>query len=477
MDRLMRDQDASVAADGAPHSAETLRARAHRFIPGGAHTYSKGDDQFPANAPALIARGQGCRVWDTDGQAYLDWGMGLRSVILGHAYPRVLEAVRAQLALGTNFVRPSPIEGELAEVLVGLVPEAEMVKFAKNGSDVTSAAVRLSRAYTGRDLVAICRDNPFYSFDDWFIGTTPCNAGIPEAVKRLTLSFPYGDVASLERLFAEHPGQIACVMIEPAATAPPVEERGCSRCAFRRTGGPGFSPVTECPNRTFLQGALDIAHRHGAVVVFDEMITGFRWDLPGAQTLYGVIPDMSTFGKALGNGFAISALVGRREILEQGGIHHTDRPKVFLLSTTHGGETHAMAAAIATIREIQEQPVISHIWRHGEALQNGLNALSRELGLTRHIWCEGYPCSPVLQFRGSDGRPSAELQTLFIQEMIQRGILLSYIAISYSHTMAEVDETLDAARKTMAICRQGLESGTGRLLDGPPVKPVFRRFN
>ncbi len=458
-------------------SEKELWERAQRLIPGGAHTYSKGDDQFPANAPRLISRGLGCYVWDSEGNRYLDWGMGLRSVILGYAYPRVVEVVRKQLELGSNFTRPSPIEGELAELLVEMVPGVEMAKFAKNGSDVTTAALKLARAFTRRDLAAVCKDNPFYSFDDWFIGTTPCDAGIPKTIAGMTLTFAYGDIAGLEALFEQHPGQIGCVMVEPAATAPAVDLGGCRRCAFRRGASSKDQCPADCRNRVFLQAVIDISHRNGAVVVFDEMITGFRWDVPGAQTLYRVEPDLSAFGKALANGFSVSALVGRREIMELGGISHTDLPKVFLLSATHGGETHALAAAITTIREMIDRPVIEHIWRHGEALQQGLNEASRELGLADHVWSEGYPCSPVLQFLGADGQPSAELRTLFLQEMTRQGILIPYIAVSYSHTLAEVEHTRDAARQALAVCRRGLEEGVATYLLGPTTKPVFRRFN
>ncbi|RME58427.1 MAG: glutamate-1-semialdehyde 2,1-aminomutase, partial [Caldilineae bacterium] len=403
-------------------SQEELRARAHRLIPGGAHTYSKGDDQFPANAPAFIVRGQGAVVWGSDGREYIDWGMGLRSVVLGHAYPRVVEAAKAQLDLGSNFVRPSPLEGDLAEALLDLIPAADMVKFAKDGSDTTSAAVRLARAYTGRDRVVICQDNPFYSFNDWFIGSTPTDAGIPRAVSDLTLRFGYHDLAGLEALFEAYPDEIACVIIEPAATAP----------------GPNGDPIgyrlANERNAAFLAGAKEICHRHGALIVFDEMISGFRWAVPGAQTFYGVEPDLSCFGKALGNGFSVSALAGRREIMDQGGIYQTERPRVFLLSATHGGETHALAAALAVIQEMQEQPVIEHIWRIGALLQRGLTKAIAEAGLQENVRCDHYPCSPLLRFWGADGEPSAALRTLFLQEMVKHGVLIPYIAPSFSHT-------------------------------------------
>ena len=311
------------------HSRQ-LQRRAHARIPGGAHTYAKGDDQYPVNAPSFIARREGCHVWDVDGNEFIEYGMGLRSVMLGHAYGPVIEAAREQLSLGANFARPSPLEVECADKLAELVPSAGMVKFAKDGSTVTSAAVRLARAFTGRDRVVVCKDDPFISTADWFIGTTPMSAGIPQAVRALTLSFPYNDLPSLELLFAEHPGEIACVIMEAERGVPPI---------------PGF-----------LGAVSALCHREGTLFILDEMITGFRWALGGAQEVYGVAPDLSCFGKGMANGFSVSALVGRREIMELGGWQHAG-PRVFLNSTTHGGETHSLAAAMKTMEIFQAEPV------------------------------------------------------------------------------------------------------------------------
>lgn len=451
----------------------TDRERAHRLIPGGAHTYSKGDDQFPANAPALIARGSGARVWDTDGREFLDWGMGLRSVVLGHAYPRVVAAAREALELGCNFVRPSPLETDLAERLLALLPGQDMVKFAKNGSDVTTAAVRLARAHTGRTFVAIARDNPFYSFDDWFIGTTPADAGIPEDTSRLTLTFSYGDLDALRRLFDEHDNRIAAVVIEPALTAPAPPEHGCARCGSLR----GESQTAECPNVAFLRSARELATSKGAVLIFDEMLTGFRWHMPAAQILYGVTPDLSCFGKAMGNGFSVAALTGTREIMELGGIRQRERPKVFLLSATHGGETHALAAAMAVLDEMRERPVIEHLWRVGGAFVRAFNEASRDGGTGGRIRAYGYPCGPLLSFTGTDGAPSAELRTLFLQETVEHGVLLPYVAPSFSHSTSDVERTAEAVRAAAAVCAKALAGGFNGLLHGPAVKAVFRKYN
>jgi glutamate-1-semialdehyde 2,1-aminomutase len=358
--------------------------------------------------------------------------------------------VEAQLQKGSNFTLPAAIEGDLAEQLVDLVPSAEMVKFAKNGSDVTSAAVRLSRAYTNRDYIACCGDGSFFSGNDWFIGLTACDAGIPKSTKELTLPFSYNNLASLEAVFNRYPEEIAAVILEPVLTVPPVQG--------------------------YLEGVRELTRRHGAVLIFDEMITGFRWHVRGAQTYFNVTPDLSTFGKAIGNGFSVSALVGRRDIMDLGGLYH-DKEKVFLLSLTHGGETHSIAAAIATINELRDKDVISHIWKVGEELQDGFNRLSRELGLGELVTMKGYPCSPIIICRDQEGEISLPYRTLFLQDMIANGVLVPYIAPSFSHTEREVEITLNAARNALTNYKASLNMRLEGRLHGLPVKSVFRRYN
>jgi glutamate-1-semialdehyde 2,1-aminomutase len=430
--------------------SRALASRARDLIPGGAHTYSKGSDQFPFNSPGFIERAEGCRVIDVDGNEYIDWGMGLRSVVLGYSYPSVIEAVQNEIAKGPNFLLPAPVEVELAELLTRLIPSAEMVKFAKNGSNVTTAAIRLARAFTGRPYIALCKEHPFYSFDDWFIGTTPPNSGIPEESYKHSLIFHYNDLPSLEALFREYPDQIAAVIMEPV--------------------------TLEEPKDNFLQKVRELSQSNGALLIFDEMISGFRWHLQGAQAYFNVIPDMSTFGKAIGNGFSVSVLAGRRDVMELGGIYH-DKPRVFLLSTTHGAETHSLAACIATIQEIEEQDVIGHIWKIGKAFQDGFNDLAREMGLADFISCTGYPCNGAIITKGRDGQVSMPLRTLFMQEMTAHGVLIPSVVVSFAHQQAEVEKTLAAAREAFDVYGRALDEGTDKYLIGPAVKPVFRRYN
>lgn len=428
-----------------------LRERAKHLIPGGAHTYSKGDDQFPQLSPGFIVRAKGSLAWDPDGNEFLDWGMGLRSVCLGHAYEPVLEVVRAQLEKGVNFTRPSLLEAELAELLVDIVPSAEMVKFAKNGSDVTTAAVRLARAYTGRDMIIRCLDHPFFSVDDWFIGDTAMNAGIPQSTKDLTRNFPFNDAAALERLLDAHSGQVACIILEAAATAAPA---------------PGF-----------LERVRELATQHGAVLVFDEIISGFRWNVRGAQHYYGVTPDLSTLGKAMANGFSLSALVGKREIMELGGLEHTE-PRVFLLSTTNGTETHCLAASLHTIQTLRDTPIIEENWQVGKQLREGFNELAARHGIAQRARMQGVDVSPWYAFYDSEGKVDMALRTLFLQETIRHGVLIPYVAISASHRQAEVTRTLDAVDKALKVVAQAMDKGSVEgLLVGSVVKPVFRKFN
>ena len=430
-------------------SSESLRLRAHELIPGGCHTYAKGDDQFPEGAPPFIVRGSGCHAWDLDGREFIEYGMGLRAVTLGHAFGPVIDAARCALADGINFTRPAPIEVDCAETFLRLVPSAEMVKFCKDGSHAVDGAVRLARAHTGRDMIAICADHPFFSTSDWFIGSTDMSAGIPESTRRQVVKFRYHDLPSLEALFREHPGKIACVVMEPART--------------------------EEPRPGYLAEVKALAHAHGALLVFDEMITGFRWHLRGAQHLYGVTPDLSTFGKALANGFSVSALCGRRDIMRLGGSDH-DRERVFLLSTTHGAETHELAAAIATMQFYEAHPVVETLHVRGARLRQGYAQAAARHRLTGYVDLVGRDCNLLFTTRDTDKKPSQPFRTLFMQEMIRGGVIAPSFVVSYSHSEEDVDRTVEAADQAFAVYARALSDGVEKFLQGRSVKPVFRKF-
>ncbi|MFI6644902.1 glutamate-1-semialdehyde 2,1-aminomutase [Streptomyces sp. NPDC050504] len=421
--------------------------RLHALIPGGAHTYAKGDDQYPEGLAPVISHGKGAHVWDVDGNRYVEYGSGLRSVSLGHAHPRVVEAARRAMERGGNFVRPSALEAEAAERFLATVPTAEMVKFAKNGSDVTTAAVRLARAVTGRSRVAICGDQPFFSTDDWFIGTTPMSAGIPDT--GLTVTFPYGDLPATEELLARYAGEVACLILEPATHTEPA---------------PGY-----------LAGLRELADRHGCVLVFDEMITGLRWSEAGAQGLYGVVPDLSTFGKALGNGFAVSALAGRRELMERGGLRDP-RDRVFLLSTTHGAESHSLAAAMAVQSTYVEEGVTARLHAIGERLAAGVREAAAAHGVGDHVVVRGRASNLVFATLDGNGQPSQEYRTLFLRQLLVGGVLAPSFVVSSALDDADVERTVEVVAQACAVYRKALDAGDpAPWTGGRPVKPVFRR--
>lgn len=429
---------------------ESLSDKAHRLIPGGCHTYAKGDDQFPSNAPRFLVRGKGCRVWDPDGREFIEYGMGLRAVTLGHAHPDVIAAAYAQMQLGNNFGRPAPIEVECAEALLEFLPRAQMVKFAKDGSTVNTAALKLARAYTGRPMVAICGDHPFFSYNDWFIGTTAMDGGILPEDKAFTLSFRYNDLDSLAALFAQYPDRIACVMLEAART--------------------------EEPRDNFLHRARELCHANGALFILDEMITGFRFDNGGAQEVYDIEPDLACFGKAMANGFSLSALVGRREIMELGGIRHPGK-RVFLLSTTHGAEYPALAAAIETMKIYRREPVVARLYEAGDRLRRGVERVAAAHGVADHFKIHGRSCSMLFATLDGAGKPSQPFRTLFLQELIKGGVIAPSFIVSYSHDDASIDRTVDAVDRALRVYRAALEEGVERYLVGPSVKPVYRSHN
>lgn len=428
---------------------EAQRRRLHERVPGGCHTYAKGDDQFPVNAPAFIERGEGCHAWDATGRRYIEYGMGLRAVALGHAFAPVVDAVKSVLDRGTNFSRPSRIELECADTFLGIVKTAEMVKFCKDGSHAVDGAIRLARAHTGRDRVAMCVDHPFFSTSDWFIGSTPMKSGVPTATRELVTPFKYNDLESLRSVFDRHPGEIACVIMEAARLDEP---------------RPGY-----------LAAVKAICESQGALLIFDEMITGFRWNLRGAQHEYGVTPDLSAFGKAMANGFSVSALAGRRDIMRLGGSDH-DRERVFLLSTTHGAETHQLAAAIATMRFYETHPVIETLAARGARLRARFERAVQDAGLEGYVGLVSRDCNLLFYTRGPDRQPSQEFRTLFMQELIRGGVIAPSFVVSYSHSEQDIDQTIDVAASALRVYRKALDEGIGSYLEGRPVKPVFRPF-
>ncbi len=422
-----------------------------RAIPGGAHTYSRGYDQYSANAPQILSRGEGAYVYDPEGNKFLDYGMALRAVAIGYAEDEISEAAIAQIRNGNNLTRPSMIELEAAELLIDLIDSVDMVKFTKNGSTAVTAAVKLARAYTGRELVARCAEHAFFSYDDWFIGSTPITLGIPSDVIQKTKLFHYNDITSFEELIEQHKGQFACAVMEPAATQEPKDD--------------------------FLKQVQQLCRKNGILFILDEMITGFRWHLKGAQHVYQVSPDLCTFGKAMANGFSVACVAGRREVMQLGSIEFEGTERVFLLSTTHGAEMSGLGAFVATMDFMKKNGVVEHLWDYGGKLIAMIRRQAKAHGIDHSFQISGANCAPYYLTLDANGDNSFTLRTLFSQEMIRHGVLMPWIAISYRHGEFELAKTERAIDKTFSVYSKALNEGGEKYLEGPVIKPVFRKNN
>ncbi|MEO5373703.1 MAG: aminotransferase class III-fold pyridoxal phosphate-dependent enzyme [Alphaproteobacteria bacterium] len=424
--------------------SNALWHRAERIIPMGTQTYSKRPNQFVDGlTPKYLERGRGCLTWDVDGNEYIDYVMACQPVILGYCDPDVDAAIIEQLRNGIVFSLATPLEVEVAERLIDIIPCAEGVRFGKNGADATSAAVRVARAVTEREHVAYCG---YHGWHDWYIANTDRNAGIPRFNQDLTHAFSYNDLDSLAQVFERHKNQIACVIMEPLQVAEPKDN--------------------------FLHKVRDLAHANGALLVFDEIITGFRFAEGGAQQLIGVTPDLACFAKAMSNGMPVSAVVGKHEYIQA--LENT------FFSFTYGGETLSLAAARATIDKIRREKVIDHLWTVGGRLKEGFNALAARHGVEDFVQCLGYPCRTVVSFDGRGRFDSLEIKTLFQQETIKRGVLFGgYHSMSFSHTADIVDRTLEVYDDTMKVLRSIIDQNKPitDFLEGPVVQPVFRKVN
>ncbi|NQZ26993.1 MAG: glutamate-1-semialdehyde 2,1-aminomutase [Colwellia sp.] len=430
-----------------------------KAIPGGAHTYSRGYDQYPENAPQIMHKGKGAYTFDDQGNKYLDYGMALRAVNLGYADDQVDLAAFEQIRNGNNLTRASLIELEAAELLIDLIDSVDMVKFTKNGSTAVSAAVKLSRAYTNRTLVARCSDHPFFSYDDWFISSTPIKKGIPENVLNQTKQFKYNDIESLKSLINEYPNDISCVILEPSSLEHPAASKTHA-------------------NETYLHDVKRLCNKHGIVFILDEMITGFRWDLKGAQHYYNIQADLCTFGKAMANGFSVAAVAGKRDIMELGSIEFEGRERLFLLSTTHGAEMCGLGAFVKTVEVLKQDNVIEHFWSYGRKLIDLMNRKSKEAGLEKYFVAGGVECSPWYATYGTDEKVSLAFRTLFSQEMIKNGVLMPWIALTKAHGEKELILTATALENTFAVYKQAIDAETtDGFLKGDSIRPVFRTHN
>jgi glutamate-1-semialdehyde 2,1-aminomutase len=413
--------------------------RAEKVIPLASQTFSKSRIQYPEGSPLFVTHGQGGRVWDVDGNRYVDMVCGLLPVVLGYQDADVDQAIRDQLGRGISFSLPTTLETELAERLTRLIPCAEKVRYGKNGTDATSAAIRLARAFTGRDRIAVCG---YHGWQDWYIGATSRHKGIPEAVRALTHTVPYNDLDAVDRLLSEHKGQFAALIMEPMNAVDPA---------------PGY-----------LQGLKDLLHAHGALLVFDEVITGFRYALGGAQSLFGITPDLASFGKAMGNGMPISAITGRADVMRE-------MEDVFI-SGTFGGEALSLAAAIATIDKMEREPVIEKLWSLGTTLADGVADLTQRHGLSDIIGLVGRAPWKIISVKDHPTARKEAIKTLFAHEMLHAGVLfLASHNVCYAHDDDDVNIVLSAWDR--ALAKVAAELATGQLearLPCPVVMPVFQ---
>ena len=414
--------------------------RSRKVIPCATQTLSKGYTQWSVGAaPLFIERGAGCEVTDIDGNTYIDYGMALGPFILGYCDPDVDSAVRDQLQKGTMFTLPHPLEVAAAEAIVRHVPCAEMVRFGKNGSDATTAATKIARHHTKRDKIIVCG---YHGWHDWYIATTERDAGIPQALGGLSVSHQYNDLQQLHRLMREHRGQIAAIIMEPVYVDPPVDG--------------------------YLEGVRELAAQHGAVLIFDEMFTGFRWGLGGAQGHFGVTPDMACFGKAIANGHPVSCVTGRADLMEL-------FEEVFF-SFSYGGETLSLAAIVATIEKLEREQVHKHVWELGAYLKAGIEDLIRSRGLGAYVAISGYPVKTAFMFKGVESTSPLEMKTYVQQECAQRGVLfIGYHLPSFSHTKRHIDFTLDVYDEVFGLLKEKVESGSLRkAIKGDVVTQIFR---
>ena len=421
-------------------ASEEMLERALRTIPLGSQTFSKSLTQFPRGAsPFFLTRGDGSRVWDVDGNEYLDFTNSLAAITLGYNDPDVTAAVARQLKDGVIFSLPHPLEVQVAEKIVEMVPCAEQVRFGKNGSDATSGAVRLARAYPGRERVAVCG---YHGWQDWYIGSTARNRGVPAAVRSLTHAFEYNRAETLEETLLAHPGEFAAVVLEPMNVAYPA---------------PGF-----------LEGVRELAHRHGALLVFDETITGFRFANGGAQELFGVVPDLATFGKGLAIGYPVSAVAGRRDVMRF-------MEEIFF-SFTFGGETLSLAAALATLAKLQREPVVRTLAERGTGLMARLGPLLESCGASRFLQLSGHPSWSFLTFRDTERSTLWELKTLFLQETLARGIItLGTHNLCYAHSEAAVGRLRAVYAEVLPdMARLDAGGGVREALRCEPLQPLFR---
>lgn len=414
--------------------------RAEATIPIGSQTFSKSRTQYPVGiSPLFATRAKGPYLWDLDGNKYIDLVSNLASITLGYRNRKVDSAVRKQMNLGNGFSLPSTLEAVVAEKITSLVPSTEMVRFGKNGTDATSAAIRLARAYTGRDYVAVCG---YHGWQDWFIGSTSRNKGVPKKTSALTLTFKYNDIKSLEKIFSKHPKGIAAVILEPM--------------------------TNEFPENKFLEKTKKLCRKYGAVLIFDETITGFRFSKGGAQELFQVTPDLSTFGKGIANGYPLSVVCGSREIMRE-------MENIFF-SGTFGGELLSLAAANVVLGMHQKDEISPRLNKYGEELSQDLQKVIDQSDMSGLLEIKGHPTWKFLEWKDGSEFTAPELKTFFMQEMFRSGILiLSTHNVTLAHNKKIRGVIISKYERVLTLMKKAINSGNLKdKLEVVPLKPLFK---
>ncbi len=442
-----------------------IRDDIHKYIPGGCHTYSRGDDAFPSNVPDIIVKGKGCKLYDLNDNEYIDYGMACRAIAIGYAEEEIDDSAIAEIKKGNNLTRASLTEYETAKKVINLIDYHDMVKFAKNGSNITTAAVKLSRGYTGKKHFLYCKNHPFFSFDDWFIGTTPANKGIPENLCEYGLPFEYGNIESVRKyLRCPHlKDDISCIILEPI---------------FRNIGN--YFPYKSEEElfeftSNFLKEIRKFCDENKIILILDEMITGFRFHIKGAGFFFGVESDLSCWGKACSNGYSLSFLTGKRKIMEIGGIKNIGEDKLFLLSTTHGGEMSSFGALSATIDFYLKNNVIEKLNNTGRKIIKEFTKITSELGMEEYFQIYDFPCCPNFDTRNEKKEKCMKFRTLFLEKMMENKIFMPYISICYHHDEETLEKTFSSFRETMKTYKKAIEEGIEKYLHSEPIKPVFRK--
>lgn len=449
-----------------------LDKKLNNLIPGGAHTYSRGIDQFPDNAPEILKKAKGCYTFDIKNTKYLDYGMALRSVLLGYSHKKINNAAIKSIHNGNSMTRPSDVELEFADLIKNEM-SLDMVKFAKNSSNAVTAATKLARAYTGRSIILRCLDHPFFSFDDWFIGSTQIKKGIPKDTQRLTKTFNYNDIQSLKKNISKYKDKIACVVMEavtfqcPKLKSSKIDELCCGKYKCERN----------YKKKNFLSEVQKLCRENQIVFIIDETITGFRLDYKGAISRYNLKPDLVIYGKAIANGFSVAVLGGKRKIMSLGAIDKKNKERVFLLSSTHGAEMSSLSAACETLKILKKNRnlVYKNIWEHGRLLIQNINAISKKLELFDDFKLFGLPPSPYFYF-GSNPDKASFIRTFISKELIKDKILMPWISVSYAHKNKELKRVVESFKRILPKLKEELRVRKNYKIKNS-LKPVFRKYN